>query len=281
MTYSRRSFLRTSGGAFLGLAAARLRWQEDRESLGRIGLELYTVRTEMAKSVDRTLAAVAAIGYKEVEFAGYFGKSPQEIRSFLDADGLVAPSAHSADFPTMRTRWPETLDAARIMGHQYLVCASLPAAERRTADDYKRVAALLNAKGADARQAGLRLGYHNHRTEFEPLGDTCGYDVLLAECDPKLVTMQVDLYWMVKGGRDPLMYFAKYGAPGRFFSVHVKDMDDAGEMADVGAGRLPFARYLAAAKRAGVRYYYVERDDPSDPLASARASFESLRKLKF
>jgi sugar phosphate isomerase/epimerase len=233
----------------------------------------------MRTSVDATLARVAQIGYKDVEFAGYFGKTPRDIRALLDANGLASPSAHSADFPTMRTRWPEALDDAHVMGQRYLVCASIPREESRTADDYRKVAEFLNHRGEEARKAGITLGYHNHNAEFQPLGDTNGYDVLMAECDPKLVQMELDLYWIVNGGKDPLDYFARYR--GHFFAVHAKDMSPSGDMADVGAGQLPFARYFVAAKKAGVRYYFVEHDQPGDPWASVRASYRYLRELTF
>jgi sugar phosphate isomerase/epimerase len=265
------------GALALGGAAEPAQWNHD--SLSRIGLQLYTLRREMQRSVEATLARVAQIGYKDVEFAGYFGKSPREIRAVLDANGLVSPSSHSADFETMRTRWPQALEDAHTMGQRYIVCASIPRQESRTADDYRKVAAFLNQRGGEARKVGLTLGYHNHDAEFVALGSGSGYDVLIEECDPKLVRMQLDLYWIVKGGKDPLEYFAKYR--GHFFSVHVKDMAPSGDMADVGAGQLPFARYFVAGKKAGVRYYFVEHDEPGDPWASVTASYRYLRALKF
>jgi sugar phosphate isomerase/epimerase len=278
---SRRRFLLAAGasvGALRdGLSPAAL-FKRD-ESLDRIGVQLYTLRFEMQRDVAATLARVAQIGYKEVEFAGYFGRTATQIRAMLDATGLASPSAHSADFATLRTRWPQALDDAGVIGQRYLVCASIPRAESGTIDAYRRVAAFLNEKGEEARRAGITLGYHNHNAEFEPLGDRCGYDVLMAECDPRVVRMQLDLFWIVKGGKDPLAYFASY--PGHFFSVHVKDMSATGEMADAGAGRLPFARYFAAAKRAGVTHHFVEHDQPGDAWASVTASYAYLRRLEF
>ena len=248
------------------------------ESLSRIGVQLYTVRRAMQESVEQTLEQVARIGYKEVEFAGYFGRPAKDIRALLDANGLTAPSAHSADLPSIRDRFGQVLEDATIIGHSYVVCASLPRSEQ-SADGYKRVAAEFNQAGALAAQSGIRLGYHNHDGEFQPLGDTNGYDILLAECDPKVVTMQMDLFWTVKAGRDPLAYFAKY--PGRFASVHVKDMAADGAMVDVGAGQLPFARYFAQSGQAGIQHYFVEHDSPADPMASIAASHKYLSALKY
>ena len=249
------------------------------ERLSRIGLQLYTVRREMQRSVEDTLAQVAKIGYREVEFAGYFDKSPKEIRALLDANGLASPSAHSADLTTMRTTWAQALDNARVMGQQYLVCASLPRSSTATADDWKRTAAFFNEAGAQARRAGLWLGYHNHNAEFAALGSTTGYDIFLAETDPRYVTFEMDLYWIVNAAKDPLAYFAAH--PGRYFAVHAKDMAADGRMADVGAGTLPFATYFTAAKKAGVTHYFVEHDEPADPMASAAASYRYLSTLEF
>lgn len=232
----------------------------------------------MQDSVERTLEQVARIGYKEVEFAGYFNRTAKEIRALLDANGLTAPSAHSADLPSIRNRFGQVLEDAATIGHRYVICASLPRSEQ-SVDGYKRVAAEFNRAGEQAAKSGIRLGFHNHDQEFAPLGDTNGYDILLAECDPKSVTMQMDLFWTVRGGKDPLAYFAKY--PGRFASVHVKDMAAGGAMVDVGAGQLPFASYFAQSKQAGIQHYFVEHDSPADPMASIAASYRYLSRLQF
>jgi sugar phosphate isomerase/epimerase len=278
---SRREFLLSTGASLLALPFARASAAPSvrRDSLDRIGLQLYTVRSEMEKDVERTLAEVAKIGYHEVEFAGYFGKSPKEIRAILDASGLTAPSSHAADFGTMRGSWRQALDDAAVVGHRYLVCASIPRRERADLDGWKRVAELFNQSGESAKQAGFRFAFHNHAEEFAPVGNTTGYDILLAETDPALVGMQLDLFWIVRAGRDPLAYFAAHR--NRFVSVHVKDMAAGGRMADVGAGTLPFAQYFAAAKRAGVQHYFVEHDQPADPIASIRASHDYLKRLQF
>ena len=288
---SRRQFLRDSSGVASGtLLGTLLRldkstWDgiaESRvtspESLNRVGVQLYTVRRAMQDSVERTLEQVARIGYKEVEFAGYFGRPAKDIRALLDANGLSAPSAHSADLPSIRNRFGQVLEDAATIGHRYVICASLPRSEQ-SADGYKRVAAEFNNAGALAAKSGITLGYHNHDGEFQPLGDTNGYDILLAECDPKVVTMQMDLFWTVKAGRDPLAFFAKY--PGRFSSVHVKDMAADGAMVDVGAGLLPFTKYFAQSKQAGIQHYFVEHDSPTDPMTSIAVSYKYLSALKF
>lgn len=281
---NRREFLERSGGALLlgavgvqspGFLSPR---SPSPESLSRIGVQLYTVRTSMRESVERTIEQVAKIGYKEVEFAGYFGRSAKDIRALLDANGLTAPSAHSADMNSVRTRFAQVLEDANTVGHRFVLCASLPRMER-TADGFKSLAAEFNRTGEIAAKAGVSFGFHNHDEVFGPLGDTTAYDILLSETDPKLVTMQMDLFWLVKGGKDPLAYFAKY--PGRFSSVHVKDMAAGGTMVDVGAGQIPFGKYFAQSKQAGIQHYFVEHDDPADPMASISASYKYLTALKF
>jgi sugar phosphate isomerase/epimerase len=280
----RREFLSRVGGtltaaAFAGVTPAVAHaTRPPPGKLERIGVQLYTVRREMQASVESTLERVARIGYKEVEFAGFFGRSARDIRALLDTNGLTAPSSHSADLTSVRTRFAQVLEDATTVGHRYVICASLPRSEQ-TADGFRRVAAEFNKAGEQAAKAGVTFGYHNHDFEFRPLDSTIGYDILLTECDPKLVTMQMDLYWTRKGGRDPLDYFAKY--PGRFSSVHVKDMDASGAMVEVGAGTIPFATYFARSAQAGIRHYFVEHDNPGDPMASIEASYRHLAALEY
>jgi sugar phosphate isomerase/epimerase len=249
-----------------------------REQLTRIGVQLYTVRDQMRANLDRTLEQVARIGYKEVEFAGYFSRPVKEIRAILDANGLTAPSAHSADMPSIRTRFAQVIDDAAVLGHRYVLCASIPRREM-TADGYKRVAEEFNRAGEQAAKSGIKVGFHNHSDDMTPLGSTTGLDILLVETDSKFTSHQLDLFWTVKGGKDPLDYFARY--PGRFFSVHVKDMAAGGAMVDAGAGQLPFAKYFARAKSAGVQHYFYEHDDPTDSMASLAAGYKHLRALTF
>jgi sugar phosphate isomerase/epimerase len=246
--------------------------------LDAIGIQLYTVRSAMDQDVERTLAAIAEIGYTQVEFAGLHGKTPREMRAILDRHHLTSPSTH-IDLARIRTQWPSVLAEAVTLGQRYVICPWLDADQRRTLDDYRRVAGELNKAGEVARKAGITIGYHNHNFEFAPIGDTIPYDVLLAECDPKLVAMELDLFWIVKGGQDPLAYIAKY--PGRFPLVHVKDMTKTGDMVDVGKGSIDFRAIFAQSQRAGIRYAFVEHDDPPSPLDSARASYEYLRQLTF
>jgi sugar phosphate isomerase/epimerase len=288
---NRRDFLRQSsgaaGGALLGAmvlpnAAVWNSAAESRitstESLEKIGVQLYTVRDQMRANVAQTLEQVAKIGYKEVEFAGYHGRSAKDIRAILDANGLTSPSAHSAAMPAIRNRFAQVIDEASTIGHRYVICASIPRQEM-TADGYRKVAEEFNRAGEQAAKAGIKVGFHNHSDDHSPLGSTTGFDILSTECDPKVTSMQMDIFWLIKGGKDPLAYFAKY--PGRFYSVHVKDMAANGSMVDVGAGQIPFGTYFAKSKQAGIQHYFLEHDDPTDAMASLAVGYKHLRALKF
>jgi sugar phosphate isomerase/epimerase len=246
--------------------------------LERIGLQLYTVRELMRQDLARTLERVAKIGYREVEFAGYFGETPARIRGLLDSVGLDAPSTHLS----LRDLGPDlarSLDLAERIGHRYLVVPSLDPQDRRTLDDYRRVAAALDRAGEGAQARGLRVAYHNHDFELDPIGGVRPYDLLLRETDPALVHFEIDVYWMARGRADPVAYFERF--PGRFHLCHLKDMDRAGDMADVGAGRLDFRAILRRREQAGLRHWYVEHDHPRSPLESVRASHRWLRDLRF
>jgi sugar phosphate isomerase/epimerase len=247
-----------------------------RRALGRVGLQLYTVRAPMSEDVESTLAAVANIGYQEVEFAGLHGRSPQDMRRLLDDLGLRAASSHQS-LADIRGDWQGVLEAAVTLGQTEIVCPSIPPDER-SLDGYRRVADDFNRAGEVARSVGIRFAYHNHDFEFVPVDGIVPYDLLLELCDPKWVSMQMDLFWTVHAGKEPLAYFETH--PGRFSSVHVKDRTPDGQMVDVGAGVIDFAAIFAQSERAGIRHYFVEHDRPRDPLASARASYEHLSALE-
>lgn len=289
---NRRAFLRAIGAAALGIAsgcggASNGTTVQSRRKLKRIGLELYTVRDEMKADLPGTLAQVAAVGYKEVEFAGYFGKSPAEIRDLLARNGLTSPSTH-IPLDSMRKEWRKVLDDARAIGHQWVTISSVPEEERGNADAWRRLAAEFNGAARVARDAGLRFAYHNHDFELKGIPVTRGattpvipLDILIAETDPEIVDFQIDLYWMVKGGGNPSSYFARFGK--RFPMVHVKDSagPPSHAMTDVGSGTIDFARIFADGEKAGLRHFFVERDEPEDAMASIRTSYNYLETLEY
>ncbi|MBA2458603.1 MAG: sugar phosphate isomerase/epimerase [Gemmatimonadales bacterium] len=246
--------------------------------LQAIGIQLYSVRSEMARDFEGTLARLAVIGYQEVEFAGYFDRRPANVKSILERYGLAAPSAH-VPIDVLRRDWARTLDAANIIGHRYIVVPWLPEEDRRTLDDYKRVADEFNRLGAEAKRTGIRLAYHNHDSEFVPVDGRLPYDFLLAGTVPALVAFELDLMWIAKGGRDPRAYFRRH--PGRFEMVHVKDSTGAPDyrQVDVGAGTFDFRSIFDQHEQAGIRHAFVEHDNPADPLAFAEASYRHLKDI--
>jgi sugar phosphate isomerase/epimerase len=282
----------------------------------RLGVQLFTLAPMAARNLDAALKLVAESGYKEVEFFGpyhfsapesitfwqplaaqmgisriaYFGLSEQEVKARLDHYGLSAPSAH-VDFPTARTRLSELAVAAHTLGHRYVVIPSARNEPLDTLDDYRRLAAELNAIGARADALGLRFGYHNHGYEQALIGDRVPLEVLIEETDSALVTFELDLYWMIAGGGDPVTTLAAY--PGRFALMHIKDMSpivhftERGQtpqewmalfphMRDAGAGELDLPGILTQAERSGVEHFLLERDLAGDPVQTLQASYEAL-----
>jgi sugar phosphate isomerase/epimerase len=279
---SRRDFVRTSTTA---LAAAALPWRQfgrmNGDKLDKIGVQLYTVRTEMRRDFEATLARVADIGFKEVEFAGYFDRSPEQVRNLLANLKLDAPSGHMP-YESLGEGWPAILDQANRIGHQYVVIAWTPQEDRRTLDDWKRIAEKFNSAGGAAKAAGLTFAYHNHDFEFKPIEGKIPFDVLLEHTDPELVRIELDLYWITLGGQNPRDYFDRF--PGRFPMVHVKDLKRGGEqsqMVDVGKGDIDFKAIFAQREQAGIRHFFVEHDEPAQPFDSITASYQYLRHLEF
>jgi sugar phosphate isomerase/epimerase len=277
---TRRHFLATMG-AGLGILSTRDHLLSSlfapADKLSHVGIQLYTVRSLMAKDFEGTLAQIAGIGYGEVEFAGYFNRTPAQVRAVLAANKLTAPSTHIG-FPKDDTAWKATLDQAREIGHEWVTIPSLDSAMRKTPDDWKRTADRFNQLGMMAQASGARLAFHNHDIELAPFDGTNGLETLLKHTDPKAVDFEMDIYWVVKGGGDPLDLLARY--PGRFPMFHAKDATAAPErkMVDVGAGTIDFGKIFAMAKP---KHVFVEHDQPTDALASAQASYRTLAGLSF
>ena len=273
---NRRTFVATMAAATL--LSTRRGWASN-QVIQRVGLQLYTVRRSLQQDFDGTLAKVAAIGYREVEFAGYFGRSPKDVKASLDRVGLVSPSSH-VDYNTLDDKWPSMLEAATILGQQYIVCPSVDEKLRQQLSGWQRAVATFNRAGETARQAGIQFAYHNHSFEFEPVEGRLPYDILLQETDPQLVKMEMDIFWLVKGGADPLAYFHRF--PGRFPLVHVKGRDKNGEMTAVAADNsIDWKKVFTRSEEAGIQHYFVEHDNPTDEFASIRASFDYLHRLQF
>jgi sugar phosphate isomerase/epimerase len=300
---NRRSFLETAGTVTAAtFLTSRLGWAASEHTVENIGVQLYTVRDAIAKDFDGSLAKVAAIGYKNVELAGfafdggavtYFGRTPQEMRAALDKHGLVAPSTHVNYTSLAPENFPKVLEASKVLGHKYIVNPWIEEEIRKQPGGWKSVTETFNRVGEASKKAGFQFGYHNHWFEFLPVDGKLPYDILLEGCDPDLVKMELDLCWITAAGADPVKYFEKY--PGRFPLVHVKDLKkippvsaggaqnfgDTVDLTEVGSGIIDWKRILSHGEKAGIKLYIVEHDHPKAPFDSIKTSYEYLQKLRF
>ena len=282
----RRTFLRqlgaTVGAGVAAPALLRAHGAPRPDRIETLGVQLYTVRNLMNMDFEGTLAHVARAGYGEVEFAGYFGRAPAQIRDALRSAGLKGPSAHIGTNELNPANWPRVLEMAHAIGHEWLVLAWVGNEFRKSADGYKAVADMMLRAADSAKAANIRLAYHNHDYEWAPLaGHTVGYDVLLERTRGSTVAFEMDLCWITKAGRDPMAYWMKW--PERFPMVHVKDavFAPAFAMKDVGAGTINWSGLFKEHVQAGIEHYFVEHDEPADPIASITASATYLRGLTF
>jgi sugar phosphate isomerase/epimerase len=272
---NRRTFLGTVTAA--ALVARRIGLAADEHRIQKVGVQLYSVRDAMKADFDGTLARVSKIGYREVEFAGYFGRSPKEVKTALDRVSLASPSSHTP-YDSLGDRFPAVLEGAKIIGQSYIVCPFVD--EKTRQGGWKQIAETLNRAGETAQKAGVQFAYHNHSFEFEPVDGKLPYDILLSETDPKLVKIEMDLFWAVKGGADPLAYFNRY--PGRFPLVHVKGRGKSGEMTEVAADNsIDWKAIFAQSGKAGIQHYFVEHDEPKDPFVSIQASYSFMSQVRF
>ena len=290
---NRRNFLfqlaaMTAGGSLLASCAragtsagAASAASSGATSPNMIGLQLYTVRDQLQADFDGTLAKIAQIGYKNREFAGYYNRTPEQVRATLDRLQLVSTSSHIGA-PLMRQDAAAQIKAAKTIGQDYITIPSYNFGKDLAG--WRKGVAEFNQWGAMCRDAGVKLAYHNHNFEFAPLEGTTGYEILQNEVDPKLVDFELDLYWARVADQDPLALFAKH--PGRFAMWHVKDMvvtDDKKGMSPVGKGTIDFKSYFAHAKQSGLKHFFVEHDSaaqyPGGSLASVQASYQYLHQL--
>jgi sugar phosphate isomerase/epimerase len=242
--------------------------------LSTVGLQLYTVRELLVADPVGTLEAVAATGYREVEFAGYHGLTPTQWKAELDRLGLTAPAAHF-HLNIFQDALEAAVENAVTLGHHTLVMPFTPE-EFRTPEGYRQMAAVLNDAAQTAAPSGVQVAFHNHDFDFQSFPDEplLGYDILAAELDPNLVKLELDTYWIEITGHSSIAYLQRYA--GRFRMCHLKDTSPFLAMEDVGYGTLDWPSIIDAARAAGVQHFIVEHDQPSDPLASASRSFGYL-----
>jgi sugar phosphate isomerase/epimerase len=297
---SRRQFLIRSGALGAATLASQGLLPAARASPPRrpVGIQLYAVKDAMKEDPVGTLKALKKIGFGEVETAGFGQRSAKEFRQLLDDAGLACPSSH---LPFDIDNLGPTFEDAHALGNDYAASGGLRSSLRpplvtpepgMTVEEAKRTADLANRIGAAAQRAGLQYAYHNHSVEFVDQGGTIGYDILLKETDPALVKFEIDCGWMVVGGRNPIDYFKQY--PDRFPMIHVKDFlrprnkhsdeDKAPEHpgAELGHGMIDYRPIFAAAKKAGLRHYFVEQEGPfvrMSQLDAARQAYAYLHRM--
>ena len=258
-----------------------------------LGLQLYTIRDAMAADVPGSLKKVSDLGFKHIELAGYadgkfYGYDPGEFKKLVEGLGMEIHSSH-----TQVEAQGITLENARIMaddharlGVKYCIQPWIVEEARTTITSYQKMAADWNTVGKIMKENGIQFGYHNHNFEFGILeGKVPYYDILMAELDQELVTMEIDLFWVTKAGQDPVEMFKKY--PGRFQLFHMKDMytkeepfyhTNTNDFAPVGEGVIDFKRILEAKDIAGMKYLIVEQDNTKDgkPFDAIQKSIENL-----
>jgi sugar phosphate isomerase/epimerase len=279
---------------FIGLAAAAMA-ARPAAALAHIplGIQLYTVREDLAKDFAGTLNKIKAIGIHTVQTASLAsnGRNATQLRKIFGDMGLTWESSHAAG-DALRISAEQTVDRAMAAGLKNLVCSfplypvdSKAVLAGPTLDDWKRNAQACNTIGELCKKAGLTLSYHNHNVEFKKVGGIYAYDVLLKETDPALVQMEMDIGWVAASGADPADYLTRY--PTRYRSLHIKDLkpqdvpntDLKMISAIIGKGIVNWTRVLAAAKKASVRNAYLEIEEPYDPspLEMVRASYGYLK----
>lgn len=245
------------------------------EAKAPLGVQLYSVRGLMAEDAMATLDLVAGIGYEEVELHDHYGHSAAEFRSLLDNAGLSASAAH-VGYNVFSDDIERVIGDAAELGYRYVIVPWL-AQEQRSLDDYRRHSENFNRWGEALAAEGLQFAYHNHEFEFEETDGQIPYDLLLAETDPDLVKMELDLAWAHKGNVDVVAYFKAW--PGRFPAIHIKDMDASGAEADIGTGSVPFEEIFAHAEVAGLKHGFVERDNAADPALAIEKNYAAIRPL--
>lgn len=286
---NRRVFLQQSGLLSAGLML-------EPQSLFKIhqpvGLQLYSLRDVIQKEPRSVIKKVAAAGYKEVEMYGlsadnkFYGLTVNEFSMLLKDNNLKSPSGHYApeDFLYNNGNGDDVknfCEVGNVLGNHYIIIPWLKEEKRKTIDQYKALAERINLAGEICKKAGLQLAYHNHDFEFADISGKHGYDILLNNTDKDLVKMEMDIYWVVRAGYDPVTLFTQQ--PGRFHLWHVKDMSktDKTQNTEVGNGSIDFKKIFAQAKLAGVKHYIVEQENNYQPdfFGSIKKSSRSVKKL--
>jgi sugar phosphate isomerase/epimerase len=292
MTFNRRSFLYALSGALAAArpSDARIRYVEQplpNPPGGRLGLELYSVRNELKHDLAGTLKTVREWGFEQVELAGFPPMKPEEAAHALETAGLHAVSMF-VDYERLRDDFAGVVRDARTLGLEYLICGWIPHEKTLTRADVDGAIASFNQWGAAAGRENLRLGYHIHGYEFVAGVDGPLLHTLFNGTDPGRVDYEMDVFWVVRGGGDPVALLEKYGS--RIRLVHLKDISKGtetgittGQAPDeasvtLGTGTIDWQKVMRAAVKSGVKWYFIEDEHP-DAVKQIPQSIEYLRKL--
>ncbi|WP_353065897.1 sugar phosphate isomerase/epimerase [Tunturibacter psychrotolerans] len=265
-----------------------------------IGLQLYSVREMMAKDYEGTLKQIGALGYQEVEAAGYFDHSSEQVKSAMSAAGLKCVSAHYP-YTSLRKDFDKIVAFNKEIGVQYIICAfpGIKDPSRLkdmsyqtqitsfTLDDYRWNADQFNKFGEKLKAAGMKFGYHNHTMEFAKQDGVVPFDEMVRLTDPELVTFEMDCGWVIVGGANPVDYLHRY--PSRISMLHVKDFKHAEKpasalepppAAELGRGTLDYRPVFEAAKKANIKHYFVEQEEfDLPPMESLKIDADYMKKL--
>lgn len=249
------------------------------------GLQLYSLRDDFKKDLPGTLKIVEDFGIRQVELAGTYDLGPEKFKAMLAAHKLEPVSSH---FPYERFRDdPEGVAReAKVLGVQYAGCAWIPHEGSFDEKECRGASEVFNRAGAVLAKQGLRFFYHTHGYEFQPHDKGTLFDLLMAETKPEHVSYEMDVFWVVHPGQDPVKLLSKYGK--RWELMHVKDMKKGVKTGDLtgksdvrndvtlGTGQMNWPAILQAAERAGVKYYFIEDESPT----AAKQIPQSLKFLK-
>jgi sugar phosphate isomerase/epimerase len=287
---TRRKFLTQAGLISAGMMMAP-RLMSVAKTSKIVGLQLYSLRDQLPKDVKGGIAKVAAAGYKQVEPFGYskkngfWGLDAKAFSDLLKTNGLTTPSGHfgmDEYFVHGKTDDLESyIEAANITGMSYVIVPSVNGEVLRNAEQFKEVAEKMNKAAEICKKSGLKLGYHNHNFEWKPVDGTTFYDVLLKNTDPALVHMEMDIFWVVRAGQDPVKLFEAH--PGRFALCHIKDRDKTTTNlnTEIGKGSIDFKTILSNSKLAGIKHFIVEQENyiDIDPFVSIKESCDYCKNV--
>lgn len=320
--FNRRNFIKTSTAAAAGTlftSSSLMTLKSNYSNINNIGLQLWSIAKNIEQDFAGSMEMISSIGYKELELfgpypfssekdkaawnsitkmvgfsqSGYFNHTAKQFKEILDRHGLSTPAMH-VGLDTLRNKLSETAEAAHVLGQQYAGIAAIPEDERKTMDDYKRMADEFNVIGEKAKKLGIRFYYHNHGYGLKEMEGRVPFDIILERTDPTLVFFEMDIFWTTAGSADPLKYID--GHPGRYKLVHVKDMKqlvrfkgDGGNpqqwielfpyITDAGSGVLDLKKILAHAKKSGVEHFILENDVITDPKDSLEKGYKYVSSL--